>query len=252
LFGEYGDLPKEAAGQSVYHSTPYPAQKHILFHHEASHTDRWPRQQWFFCVTAAREGGETPIADGRAILASLDPAVRERFERLHLRYVRNFVPGLDVDWRAFFKTDDRAEVERRCAAEGVECAWDADGTLRTSQRCPAVLRHPATGEPVFFNQILLHHVAALEPEVRAAMFDLFTPDQLPRQVYYGDGSPIEDAVVEGVAAQYWAHAVAFPWRAGDLLLVDNMLVAHARNPFAGPRKIVVAMGQMAARSAFTF
>ena len=27
-------------------------------------------------------------------------------------------------------------------------------------------------------------------------------------------------------------------------MVDNMLVAHARNPYAGPRKIVVAMGEL--------
>jgi hypothetical protein len=27
-------------------------------------------------------------------------------------------------------------------------------------------------------------------------------------------------------------------------MLDNMLVAHSRNPFVGPRKIVVAMGEM--------
>ncbi len=27
-------------------------------------------------------------------------------------------------------------------------------------------------------------------------------------------------------------------------MLDNMLVAHARSPFSGPRKIVVAMGEM--------
>jgi hypothetical protein len=27
-------------------------------------------------------------------------------------------------------------------------------------------------------------------------------------------------------------------------MLDNMLVAHARNPYEGPRKILVAMGEM--------
>ena len=39
-------------------------------------------------------------------------------------------------------------------------------------------------------------------------------------------------------------AAVVPWCRGDVLLVDNMLIAHARNSFAGERKILVAMGDM--------
>ncbi len=35
--------------------------------------------------------------------------------------------------------------------------------------------------------------------------------------------------------------VAPPWQEGDILLIDNMLAAHARSPFTGPRKVLVAM-----------
>jgi alpha-ketoglutarate-dependent taurine dioxygenase len=38
--------------------------------------------------------------------------------------------------------------------------------------------------------------------------------------------------------------VVFPWQKGDIVMLDNMLVAHARNPFAGNRKLLVAMGEM--------
>jgi hypothetical protein len=30
-------------------------------------------------------------------------------------------------------------------------------------------------------------------------------------------------------------------------MLDNMLICHARNPFVGPRKILVAMGEMISR-----
>ncbi|HTN91087.1 MAG TPA: amino acid adenylation domain-containing protein, partial [Sorangium sp.] len=65
LFGEYGDLPREKTGKHIYSSTPYPADKAILFHNESSHLPRWPLKQWFFCVQAAPEGGATPIVDCR-------------------------------------------------------------------------------------------------------------------------------------------------------------------------------------------
>jgi hypothetical protein len=38
------------------------------------------------------------------------------------------------------------------------------------------------------------------------------------------------------------EAVVLCLERGEVLLVDNMLVAHARYPYSGPRKILVAMG----------
>lgn len=40
---------------------------------------------------------------------------------------------------------------------------------------------------------------------------------------------------------YEAHTVRRPWQTGDLLLLDNLRTAHAREPFRGPRNVVVAM-----------
>ncbi len=33
----------------------------------------------------------------------------------------------------------------------------------------------------------------------------------------------------------------FEWRAGDLLVVDNVLAAHGRMPFSGARRVLLAM-----------
>jgi hypothetical protein len=40
-----------------------------------------------------------------------------------------------------------------------------------------------------------------------------------------------------------SEAVVFPWQAGDVLMLDNMLTAHARRPFGGARRVVVAMAE---------
>ncbi|HEX5716217.1 MAG TPA: amino acid adenylation domain-containing protein [Thermoanaerobaculia bacterium] len=246
LYGDYGDLPREKQGESekIYESTPYPPDKTILFHNESSHMHMWPLRQFFYCATAAQEGGETPIVDCRRIYKCLDPELAEKFETKGLLYVRNFTGGLDVSWQEFFHTDNRTQVEAWCLEAGIECEWREGDRLRTRKAALAVATHPKTGEKVFFNQLQLHHVACLEPEVRESLQSLFSEEDLPRNVCYGDGTPIENPVVDRILEIYWKESARFRWREGDLLALDNMLVAHARNPFRGPRKIAVAMGRM--------
>jgi alpha-ketoglutarate-dependent taurine dioxygenase len=158
-------------------------------------------------------------------------------------YVRNFSEGIDVPWQEFFHTGDRAAVERTCANAGMSCEWTQLG-LRVRQVAKGVRQHPRTGVRVFFNQVQLHHAACLDKETRAAMRKLFADEDLPRNVYYGDGTPIADEVIDRIGEVYERLCVETPWQEGDLIALDNMLVAHARRPFTGERKIVVAMGKM--------
>jgi alpha-ketoglutarate-dependent taurine dioxygenase len=242
LYGEYQDLPKEKGGKKTYQSTPYPADKTILFHNESSHMHRWPVKQFFYCVTAARQGGETPVVDCREIYRRLAPESVAELAAKGLRYVRNFIDGFDVSWRDFFQTDEPGEVEQYCRDHGIGCEWGPFG-LQTWQIAPAVTRHVETGEPIFFNQLQLHHRACLDPDLRESL-EAVLGDDLPRNVLFADGTPIDDAMVREILALYWQCAVALPWQEGDVFMLDNMLCAHARNPFTGPRKIVVAMGQI--------
>jgi alpha-ketoglutarate-dependent taurine dioxygenase len=244
LFSEYGDLPREGVGVKVYGATPYPPDKAILFHNEGSHLPNWPRKQFFLSLVVAEQGGETPLLDVREVYRKLDPELLEKFRTKGLTYIRNFVPGVDVPWQEFFKTEDRTKVEELCRQEGMTCEWTAGGGLRVSQHTRAVWKHPKTGEPIFFNQIQLHHPYCLGEDLRASMRSLFKDEDLPRNVHFGDGTPIDDATMEYIDKLYWELCVAFPWQVGDMIMVDNMLVAHARKPYVGPRKICVAMGEM--------
>ncbi len=244
LFGEYGDLPREGVSGRVYGSTPYPSDQSILFHNESSHMHRWPMKIWFYCVKAAEQGGETPIVDIRKVYELLDPKIRERFMQKRLMYVRNYISGLDVSWQAFFRTTDKSIAEDYCRKVSMDFEWKNGDGLRTRQVCQAVAKHPKTGEMVFFNQVQLHHVSCLEPTVRESLLAMFREEDLPRNVYYGDGSPIEDSVMQEIGEVYRKTTRSFPWQEVDILMLDNMLTAHGRNPYAGPRKIVVAMGEM--------
>jgi hypothetical protein len=86
-------------------------------------------------------------------------------------------------------------------------------------------------------------VTTLPSEARRTLTKLFSEDDYPSNSCYGDGTPIEPDVLDEVRAAYRAEAVRFDWRTGDLLVLDNVLVAHGRDPFEGPREVVVALAE---------
>lgn len=136
----------------------------------------------------------------------------------------------------------RSEVEQYCAAHGIEYQWRDHGpALTTRQRCQATVRHPGTGEPVWFNQAHLFHVSALEADEQASLIESFGIENVPRNAFYGDGAPIEPEVLEHIRDAYEQEKTAFAWQRGDIMLLDNLLFAHARDPYQGARKIIVAM-----------
>lgn len=244
LFGNYGDLPRTGVSDKVYGSTPYPADKTILFHNESSHLHCYPQKIWFSCVQPAQEGGETPIVDCRQVYQLLDTQLREKLEQKQLMYVRNYIEGLDVSWQDFFHTEDKSIVEDSCLKSEMQFEWLPNNGLRTRKIRPAIAQHPVTQEKTFFNQIQLHHISYLDPQVRESLLSVFEEKNLPRNVYYGDGSPLEPEDIEAINRAYQQASICFPWQKGDVLMLDNMLTAHSRNPYKGDRKIVVAMGEM--------
>ncbi|WP_349569199.1 TauD/TfdA family dioxygenase [Azotobacter salinestris] len=238
---EFGSTPRTAVGGGVYTSTEYPAHQPIPLHNEQAYTREWPMKLWLHCVTAASEGGETPIADSRAVYRRMPAAIRERFAPGVL-YVRNY-GDFDVPWQKVFNTESRAEVEAFCRRAGIRWEWKPDGELRTTQLCQAIEVHPRTGETVWFNQAHLFHVSNLQPEVRESLEELLGIENVPRNTYFADGSPIPDAIFDEVRAVLDAETVSFRWQEGDVMMLDNMLAAHARAPFKGARKVVVAMSE---------
>ena len=245
LFDENGEHPRESVSGNVYTPVFYPSGKQLLWHNENSFNHRWPSKILFCCANPADTGGETPLVDSREVYRRVDPAVRRRFEEKGVMYQRHYGAGPGLDWRTVFRTDDPAAVEARCAAEGFEAQWKEGGAvLRTRCVRPGVIPHPVTAEPCWFNQAQHWHVACLDPETRDNIRASFREEDYPRHCYYGDGSTIEDSVMEEILGVYAELEVVFPWRTGDVVLVDNVMAAHGRNPFSGPRKILVALGDM--------
>ena len=231
--------PRSPVEGNVYTSTDHPADYRIFLHNEQSYNLVFPLRIFFACQTAALVGGETPIADVRRVLARLDPKIVERFAERRYRYVRNFGDGLGLSWQTAFQTSSRAEVEAYCRENEIGFEWRDRRRLRTWQVREAIARHPVSGDLAWFNHATFFNVTTLDQPVREAL--LASGGELPNDTCYGDGAPIEPGVLDELRAAYEAEMVSFPWQEGDLLMVDNVLVAHGRAPFRGPRSTLVAM-----------
>ncbi|MBD2523669.1 MULTISPECIES: TauD/TfdA family dioxygenase [unclassified Nostoc] len=242
---EYRDRssPRSPIQGNIYTSTDYPANSSIFLHSELSYAKTWPLKIFFFCIQPAQQGGETPIADTRKLLQRIDGKICDRFSQKGVMYVRNFGDGFGLPWQTVFQTTNPSEVEAFCRSNGIEFEWKEGNRLRTRQVRQAVATHPHTNELVWFNHAAFFHISTLEPSIREPLLAEFPESDLPHNTYYGDGSAIEPAVLDEIRSAYQQEMVIFPWQAGDILMLDNMLTAHGRMPFVGARKIAVGMAE---------
>jgi alpha-ketoglutarate-dependent taurine dioxygenase len=233
--------PRIEVKDRIYTSTEYPADQAIFAHNENSYAHIWPRRIFFCCLTPPVEGGATPIVDVRSVYHCINPEIRRAFNEVGVLYVRNFSPQIGISWKTAFQTERRDEVEQLARDAGYDLQWRDEDRLTSRRLGPASGRHPLTGEPIWFNHAAFFHVSTFPDAIRRALTARLREDELPNNTYYGDGSQIKDEVVEHVRSCYLANQLIFDWRRNDVLMLDNMLVAHARQAYRGARQILVAM-----------
>ena len=225
----------------VYSATKWPPNQPMCMHHELSYTLEFPGLLLFACLSAPSAGGATAVADSPTVLDALPTELVARFEREGWLLTRNYNDEIGASFAEAFGTEDRGAVERYCRANGIELEWQPDGGLRTRQRRSAVVRHPVTGQRCWFNQIPFLNEWTIASEIREYLVDVYGAEGLPFNTSFGNGDPIGEDVVELLNQVYEANTAREPWQAGDLLLVDNVRTAHAREAFEGPREVLVAM-----------
>lgn len=240
-----GNSPRTKLQDKIYTSTEYPPQEFISLHNELSYGNQWPSYLFFCCAIPAVKGGSTVVADSRAILSDLSAATRKAFKEKDVLYIRNLHGGYGAgtSWQDTFETDQRSVVEDYCKANDILFEWNSDNALRLKQRRKGVIQHPASKEEVWFNQADQFHPSTNSAEVYEALLEVYEDDHMsmPQYATFGDGEEIPSVMFEEIRAAGKKNMVIFQWEKGDLMLVDNILTAHGRTPFEGPRKILVSM-----------
>ena len=238
----YRSTPRTKLGGKIYTATEYPADRVIPLHNENAYSRSWPKKIFFFSAIVASEGGETPIADSRNVYQKIDSQIKDKFERLGVMYRRNYTKGIDLSWQEVFQTEEKVGVERYCKENDIEFEWKTKGPeLTTRQTCQATLIHPTSGESGWFNQAHLFHISSLDESYRRSLINELGVENVPRNATYGNEAPFEKEALDHIREVYTQEKIKFKWHKGDVLILDNLIMAHGREAYKGERKVAVAM-----------
>ncbi|MET7991019.1 TauD/TfdA family dioxygenase [Amycolatopsis sp. NPDC005232] len=239
---------REVYSAGVYSSSAWPQNQPMCMHHELSYRLEVPGLLLFACLGAPTEGGATAVSDSPTVLDALPEELVRRFEQEGWLLTRSYNDEIGATVAESFGTDDRAEIENYCRTNAIEFEWQPDGGLRTRQRRSAVVRHSVTGRRCWFNQVAFLNEWTMDPEIREYLVDVYGADALPFNTCFGGGDPIGEDVVALLNRVYEANTAREPWQAGDLMLVDNIRTAHSREPFEGPREVLVGLADPVRRA----
>ena len=229
----------------VYSSTKWPANQPMCMHHELSYPLEVARPDAVRLPHARRPpAGRPGWPTRRPCSTRCRPKLVERFEREGWLLTRSYNDEIGASVAEAFGTDDRAAVEALLPGQR--------DRVRVAARRRAA--HPAAPQR-----------GGAAPGHRPAL--LVQPDRVPQRMDArtrtcastwststaptGCRSTPASATATRSARTSWRcstrstrpHTLREPWQAGDLMLVDNVRTAHSREPFEGPREVLVGDGR---------
>jgi alpha-ketoglutarate-dependent taurine dioxygenase len=236
--------PRTRLQDDIYTSTEYPKEQTIAQHNEHSYSDFWPRKLFFYCEQPAIGGGCTPICNSSEVYKLIPEEIVHRFEsKGGVMYVRNFTEEMDIRWQDFFNTEDKQTVEAYCRTRNMGYKWHDDQTLMIYQVAQASITEKNFDQRLWFNQAHLFHYSNLNEEIANYLIEVYGTENLPRNTFYADGSPIDVADLNSIRDAYAKAMFRFNWDKGDLLIMDNVNFSHGRDAYTGDRSLLVSMSE---------
>jgi hypothetical protein len=207
-------------------------------HNEMASLVRFPRKVVIFCLQEARAGAEIVLNEVPRVLELLPECILKPFRDKSIAYVRVLPPRSDafqVAWPEVLAMPERANAERYLRQQGFQFEWLRGDMLMLAYRMAAFLKHPESGQELWFNQVTELHASYWEAHPQFPQYAWKYPTA-PGTTTYGDGTAIDPEVITYLRGMLWQGAAAIKLQRGDVLVLDNLLVQSGRMPFAGPRQ----------------
>lgn len=252
----------------------------LVFHHEQAQTPLWPSHVFFCCQLPAKpgDGGETGIVSSPLVYEKLVekyPEFCSNLEKHGVKYTVFAGPeqdpskGAGRSWKSFFHAATKDECEAKMRTGGWEWQWGVGPSNATSDvgsdflKCttPVLeavkLANGGAGgrlRKCFFNQLIATTANALEfsrvgdspTKGYDPLVDLPTQAGIDDCVRFGNGDPIPLEILLDAKQICEDLAVNVQWQKGDVVLLSNYLMMHARRPWSGPegtRKLLASLVQ---------
>lgn len=160
--------------------------------------------------------------------------------------------GAEGGWQPDLSPGEAAKLPA-WKARGFTAEWLPDGSMLSHQRVPGVRPHPWLGRETFFNNIHnrlyyseIHgaqappHVSKSEQTKQGGPVYQYPPYVAGADAAADPDSPLNPDWIK-VLNEVTAEAqVNVAWQPGDVILLDNLSVQHARRPWEGPRKLLAS------------
>ncbi|KAF2655124.1 Clavaminate synthase-like protein [Lophiostoma macrostomum CBS 122681] len=236
------------------------APKEVLIynHNESPQVPHAPEYIMFYCHTAPSIGGETPIASSLELFQRAKEEIPEFINKLAETGVRSRVvykvdqqyAGGSTLKQAFGKEvvdgDDAAtrkqkvedQIRRYSRGEHTTWEWtDDDQTLVLTHHLPAIRTHPHTNLPTLFTALAAYYKRFVDVALEAGRKDV-------TQTLYGDGTPIPEEYLKKLAEITDEIRVLHKWQQGDVLVYDNVISQHGREPWGGRQEDRVILASL--------
>ena len=235
--------PRKLLTNKVATSTEYPNVHEISLHNELSYEIKKPDKLLFCCITPPEQGGQTHLANVNEVFNNIDKNIIAEFEkRGGWMLIRNYGGGFGPTIEKGFGTNDIDKIKLDCQKRDIDIELLGTNNIRTKQIRNAVHYQPHTNIPLWINHVSFWHSSSLPRDQYAVLSQLFEPEEFPYATLFGDGTVIPDEYITNIRNAYGQSEFMFDWQKGDVLLLDNYLIAHGRKPYSGERQIVVSMG----------
>lgn len=143
--------------------------------------------------------------------------------------------GVGRSWKSFFNRTTKEETEKRMAELGYKGEWDNENRLHLHSPILPAIRTTSYNTPVFFNQMIAQYLA------NGMEFKYSNTVHEDEFLVYGDGTSVDGDALRYANEMSDKYGVTIQWQAGDIALIDNLLVMHARRLYQGTRKVYASL-----------